>query len=106
MLSVTDKAAQYVRETLKKRSAPGAVRIVKTEDGYHLTLDEAKEGDQVFEHEGENYLLLKMKAVRRRLRRVPPDARRDLRRLRLSLPGTVHADPGPAGLLQRLLLQA
>ena len=58
MLSVTDKAAQHVRETLKKRSAPGAVRIVKTEDGYHLTLDEAKEGDQVFEHEGENYLLL------------------------------------------------
>ena len=58
MLSVTDKAAQYVRETLKKRSAPGAVRIVKTEDGYHRTLDEAKEGDQVFEHEGENYLLL------------------------------------------------
>ena len=57
-MSVTDKAAQYVRETLKKRSAPGAVRIVKTEEGYHLTLDEAKEGDQVFEHEGENYLLL------------------------------------------------
>ena len=46
MLTVTDKAAQYVRETLKKKSAPGAVRIVKTEEGYHLTLDEAKEGDQ------------------------------------------------------------
>ncbi len=59
MLTVTDKAAQYVHETLKKESAPGAtVRIVKTEEGYHLTLDEAKEGDQAFEHEGENYLLL------------------------------------------------
>ncbi len=59
MLIVTDKAAQHLRETLKKESAPGAaVRIVKTEEGYHLTLDEAKEGDQVFEHEGENYLLL------------------------------------------------
>ncbi len=58
MLTVTDKAAQYVRETLKKQSAPGAVRIVKTEEGYRFTLDEAKEGDQVFEHEGENYLLL------------------------------------------------
>ncbi len=58
MLTVTDKAAQYVRETLKKKSAPGAVRIVKIEEGYHLTLDDAKEGDQVFEHEGENYLLL------------------------------------------------
>ena len=63
MLTVTDKAAQYVRETLKKKSAPGAVRIVKTEDGYHLTLDEAKEGDQVFEHEGENYLLLDTEAL-------------------------------------------
>ncbi len=59
MLTVTDKAAQYVRETLKKKSAPGAaVRIGKTEEGYHLTLNEAKEGDQVFQHEGDNYLLL------------------------------------------------
>ena len=59
MLTVTSKAAQYVRETLKKESGPGAaVRIVKTEEGYHLTLGEAKEGDQVFEREGENYLLL------------------------------------------------
>ena len=58
MLTVTDTAAQYVRETLKKESAPGAFRIVNTEEGYRFTLDEAKEGDQVFEHEGENYLLL------------------------------------------------
>ena len=34
MLTVTDKAAQYVRETLKKESAPGALRIVETEEGY------------------------------------------------------------------------
>ncbi len=58
MLTVTDKAAQYFRETLKKESAPGACRIVKGEKGYRFILDEAKEGDQVFEHEGENYLLL------------------------------------------------
>ncbi len=58
MLTVTDKAAQYVREVLKKEGASGAARIVRTEEGYHFTLDEAKEGDQVFEHEGENYLLL------------------------------------------------
>ncbi len=58
MLTVTDKAAQYVRETLKKKSAPGACRIVKTEESYRFILDEAKDGDQVFEHEGENYLLL------------------------------------------------
>ncbi len=58
MLTVTDKAAQYVRETLMKESAPGAYRVVKAEKGYGTILDEAKEGDQVFEHEGENYLLL------------------------------------------------
>ncbi len=58
MLTVTEKAAQYVRATRKKESAPGAFRIVETEEGYRFTLDEAKEGDQVFEHEGENYLLL------------------------------------------------
>ena len=58
MLTVTDEAAQYLRETLKEENAPGALRIVKTEEGYRFTLDEAKEGDQVFEHEGENYLVL------------------------------------------------
>ena len=58
MLTVTDKAAQYFREALKKESAQGACRIVKAEKGYRFILDEAKEGDQVFEHEGENYLLL------------------------------------------------
>ncbi len=58
MLTVTDKAAQYFSETLKKESAPGAVRIVKAEKGYRIILDEAKESDQVFEHKGEAYLLL------------------------------------------------
>ncbi len=42
----------------KKESSPGTFRIVETEEGYRFTLDEAKDGDQVFEHEGENYLLL------------------------------------------------
>ncbi len=58
MLTVTDEAAQYFREALKKESAPGACRIVQAEKGYRFILDEATEGDQVFEHEGENYLLL------------------------------------------------
>jgi Fe-S cluster assembly iron-binding protein IscA len=58
MLTVTDKAARFVRETLKKGSAPGVFRIVKTKEGLQFTLDEAKEGDQVFEHKGVNYLLL------------------------------------------------
>ncbi len=61
MLTVTDKAAQHLRDTLSReeKRAPGAAfRIVNTEEGYQLTLGEAKEGDQVFEHEGKNYLLL------------------------------------------------
>ena len=60
MLTVTDKAVQYLRESpsRKEEGAPGAFRIANTEEGYQLTLDETKEGDQVFEHEGENYLLL------------------------------------------------
>ena len=60
MLTVTDMAAQYLRETLtrKEEDAPAALRIVYSEDGYQLTLDDPKEGDQVFEHEGESYLLV------------------------------------------------
>ena len=52
MLTVTDKAAQYVHETLKKESAQGACRSVKAEKGYKFILDEAKEGDQVFRARG------------------------------------------------------
>jgi Fe-S cluster assembly iron-binding protein IscA len=60
MLTVTDKAAQYLRESLvrKEQGAPEALRIVQTEDAYQLTLDNPKDGDQVFEQEGQNYLLL------------------------------------------------
>jgi len=59
MLTVTDTAAQYLRETLsrKEEGAPAALRIVYSEEGYQLTLDDPKDGDQVFEHEGEKYLL-------------------------------------------------
>ena len=60
MLTVTDKAAQYLRESLtrKEAGAPEALRIVLTEDGYQLTLDNPKDGDHVFEQDGQNYLLL------------------------------------------------
>ncbi len=58
MLTVTDRAAQYLREIEMKENAPEVARIVRTEEGFRFTLDEAKEGDQVFEREGENYLLL------------------------------------------------
>ncbi len=60
MLTVTGKAAQYLREALsrKEEGTPEAIRIVHTEDGYQLTLDDPKEGDQLFEQEGQNYLLV------------------------------------------------
>ncbi len=60
MLTVTDKAAAYLREALtrKKEGAPEALRVVYTEEGYQLTLDDPKEGDHIFEQEGQNYLLV------------------------------------------------
>ena len=60
MLTVTGKATAYLRESLtrKKEGAPEAVRIVYNEDGYQLTLDDPKEGDHIFEQEGQNYLLV------------------------------------------------
>lgn len=60
MLTVTDKAAQYLREglTRKKEGDPAAIRIVHTEEGYQLTLDDPKDGDQAFEQDGQNYLLV------------------------------------------------
>ena len=60
MLTVTDKAAQYLRESLahKEEGAAEALRIVQSDDGFQLTLDNPKDGDQVFEQDGQNYLVL------------------------------------------------
>ena len=60
MLTVTDKATAYLRAALtrKKEGTPEALRVVYTEDGYELTLDNTKEGDHIFEQEGQNYLLV------------------------------------------------
>ena len=60
MLTVTDKATAYLREALtrKKEGTPEALRVVYTEEGYELTLDDPKEGDHIFEQEGQNYLLV------------------------------------------------
>ena len=60
MLTVTDKATAYLREALtrKKEGTPAALRVVYTEEGYQLTLDDPKEGDHIFEQEGQNYLLV------------------------------------------------
>jgi Fe-S cluster assembly iron-binding protein IscA len=60
MLIVTDKAAQYLREALSRKGEglPDAIRIVYTEENYRLILDDAKDGDQVFEQDGQNYLFV------------------------------------------------
>jgi Fe-S cluster assembly iron-binding protein IscA len=60
MLTVTDRAAQHLHEivTRKEESDPRVLRIASSEEGYQLTPDEEKDGDQVFEHEGDKYLLL------------------------------------------------
>jgi len=61
MLTVTDRAAEFLRESLTRRGdgMPEALRIIYTEEqGYHLTLDNPKDGDQVFAQEGESFLLL------------------------------------------------
>jgi Fe-S cluster assembly iron-binding protein IscA len=60
MLTVTDKAAQYLRESLthKQEGTAEALRIVQNDDGFQLTLDNPKDGDQVFEQDGQNYLVL------------------------------------------------
>lgn len=61
MLTVTEKATGYIREALSRREddSPEAVRIsYASEAGYHLTLDNRKEGDHIFEQEGDSYLLV------------------------------------------------
>lgn len=61
MLTVTDRAAEFLRESLSKREEemPEALRIVYSEaEGYQLTLDNPKDGDQVFAQEGQGFLLL------------------------------------------------
>ena len=60
MLQVTDRAAEYLRESLSRKDEdlPAAIRIVRTEEGYRLVLDDPKDGDQVFGQEGHNYLLV------------------------------------------------
>lgn len=60
MLTITDKAAQYLREMLVARPEGSSqlLRIVARGGNYELTLDDAQEGDSVYEHEGEQYLVV------------------------------------------------
>jgi len=98
MLIVTDKAAQYLSETLtrKPEGSPEALRIVYTEEGYQLTLDNTKEGDQVFEQDGQKYLF-----VDARVGEALSDATLDVQkspkgaRITLAATGTPEAQPQP-----------
>ncbi|KKL07198.1 hypothetical protein LCGC14_2588420 [marine sediment metagenome] len=96
MLTVTNKAAQYLRESLtrKKEGAPEALRIVLTEDGYQLTLDNPNEGDQIFEEDGQKYLLLDA-AVGGTLSRATIDVQDSRRGATLTLTGGDALQPQP-----------
>jgi Fe-S cluster assembly iron-binding protein IscA len=61
MLTVTERAVEFLRESLGRRQEgmPESLRIVYSErEGYHLTLDNPKDGDHVFQQDGERFLLL------------------------------------------------
>jgi Fe-S cluster assembly iron-binding protein IscA len=96
MLTVTNKAAQYLRESLtrKKEGAPEALRIVLTEDGYQLTLDDLNEGDQIFEEDGQKYLLLDTD-VGHALSRATIDLQDSPRGATLTLTGSDGPQPQP-----------
>jgi len=87
MLTVTDKAAEYLRESLtrKETGAPEALRIVQTEDGYQLTLDNPKDDDQGIRAGG-----TELPASRLRGRRGA--VRRHAGRLRIAPGAEPHAD--------------
>ncbi len=61
MLTVTDRAAHYLLEALSSRDeelAGQTLRIVFRNGSYELTLDDARETDEVYQFEGESYLLV------------------------------------------------
>ena len=100
MLIVTDRAAQYLRETLtrKPEGSPEALRVVYNEDGYQLALDDTKEGDQVFEQEGQKYLFLDA-PVSEALSDATLDAQESPQGMRITLAvtGTPETETEPEG---------
>ncbi len=60
VLQVTTRAAEYMRDHLSRKpeGLPDAIRIVRAEDGFQLTLDNPKDDDHIFEREGQKYLLV------------------------------------------------
>lgn len=60
MLTVTERAAAYLRERLssKREGLPQALRIVRSADTYDLMLDDPREDDEAFTEDGQTYLLI------------------------------------------------
>ena len=96
MLIVTDKAAQYLCETLtrKPEGSLEALRIVYTEEGYQLTLDGTKEGDQVFEQDGQKYLFVAAQ-VGEALSDATLDVQESPQGTRITLAATGTPEPQP-----------
>ncbi len=96
MLTVTDKAAQYLREGLthRKEGDPAAIRIVYTEDGYQLTLDDPNDGDQAFEQDGQNYLVVAAE-LGDALSEAKLDMQDSLRGANLTLTAALSPEPEP-----------
>jgi Fe-S cluster assembly iron-binding protein IscA len=58
VVTVTEQAAKILGEVQSEGEAEKALRIVSAQDGYQLTFDEEREGDQVVESEGKAVLLI------------------------------------------------
>jgi Fe-S cluster assembly iron-binding protein IscA len=60
MLTVTDTACVYLREMLDRSQAPdnAAVRIVAKGNELKTTIDSARDGDSIVEHQGRQVLVL------------------------------------------------
>ncbi len=97
MLTVTDKAAAYLREALtrKKEGTPEALRVVYPEEGYQLTLDDPKEGDHIFEQEGHNYLLVDTEVGEALGEEAPLDLQETPHGTSLTLLGAHSPEPEP-----------
>ncbi len=65
MFTVTEKAAQYLRQVLDSREEATSqlLRIVSRSGSYELTLDDPQESDEVLQYEGRSYLLVAPEVV-------------------------------------------
>lgn len=65
MLTVTKAAGGYLSAALDKANAPAesAVRILVKPEGLRTAIDQERDGDQSFEHDGRKVLLLDEQAA-------------------------------------------